>query len=54
MQLDIEEGEVFVPPAGVMASPDLSKPSDRPESRDSEGEGADLRAAAEAARKMEG
>lgn len=55
MQLDTEDGETFVPPAGVVASPtadDAPKSSlERPESQGSDG--ADLRAATDATRGVE-
>lgn len=53
MQLDTEEGETFVPPAGIVASPTSeSVPStDLPAAQD---EGiSDVRAAAEATREIE-
>lgn len=39
MQLDTEDGETFIPPAGIVASPTnetSSSPAERPETRDSE------------------
>lgn len=52
MQLDTEDGETFIPPAGVVASPtDPSTSNDRPDTQDSET--SDARAAAEATREIE-
>lgn len=54
MQLDTEDGETFVPPAGVVASPTsqaADPTTERPQSQGSNH--ADIRAAAEAAREME-
>ncbi|KAF2462592.1 Vps5-domain-containing protein [Lindgomyces ingoldianus] len=53
MQMDLEDGETFVPPAGVVALPtEVSKSiEDRPESQDSGS--VDVRAATEATREMQ-
>jgi sorting nexin-1/2 len=54
MQLDTEDGETFIPPAGIVASPS-SEPAqsatDPAEPQDSEN--SDARAAAEATREMD-
>lgn len=52
MQLDTEDGDTFVPPAGVVASPSSTPTTeDRPPTAGSEA--SDVRAAAEATREME-
>lgn len=54
MQLDTEDGDTFVPPAGVVASPNsgnAQSTDDRPTT--AEPETSDARAAAEAAREDE-
>lgn len=60
MQLDTEDGETFIPPAGVVASPSTeASPSaltDRPQSQDSEDQErgqSTLQAAIQASRDLE-
>lgn len=49
MQLDTEDGDTFVPPAGVVASPTTERPDN---ADDGQGD-SEARAAAEATREME-
>jgi sorting nexin-1/2 len=53
MQLDTDEGDNFVPPAGVVASPSTEQPPSVPNSENHESENSDARAAAEATREIE-
>lgn len=54
MQLDTEDGDTFVPPAGVVASPNSENaPSVDNRPATAESETSDARAAAEATREIE-
>ena len=53
MQLDTEDGDTFVPPAGVVASPTTENAPSLPNSENQDSETSDERAAAEATREIE-
>jgi sorting nexin-1/2 len=53
MQLDTDEGETFIPPAGVVASPSTEHASSPPNPDNQDSESSDARAAAEATREIE-
>jgi len=50
MQLDTEEGDTFVPPAGVVASPSTENPPSLTTTDNQDSETSDARAGAEATR----
>jgi sorting nexin-1/2 len=53
MQLDTDEGDTFVPPAGVVASPSTEHPPALPQPDNHDSENSDAQAAAETTRENE-